>query len=75
MPLWAWLVVSVVSAGVATACKEQGVTALGVGLLLHASAVFTTTPRSKVSCFTLQLLTITLIIYICIKKKTHKLIM
>lgn len=49
MPPWGWLMMSVAAAGLAMACKEQGVTALGVGLLLHAAAVFTTTPMNKVS--------------------------
>lgn len=49
LPGWAWLALSVGGAGVAMACKEQGVTALGVGLLLHAAAVVSGTPRNKVS--------------------------
>lgn len=49
LPAWAWLALSVGGAGVAMACKEQGVTALGVGLLLHAAAVVSGTPRNKVS--------------------------
>lgn len=47
LPAWAWLALSVGGAGVAMACKEQGVTALGVGLLLHAAAVVSGTPRNK----------------------------
>nr|XP_053655610.1 protein O-mannosyl-transferase TMTC2-like [Cherax quadricarinatus] len=47
LPSWAWLALSVAGAGVGMACKEQGVTALGVGLLLHAAAVVTITPRNK----------------------------
>ncbi|XP_066944879.1 protein O-mannosyl-transferase tmtc2-like [Macrobrachium rosenbergii] len=46
-PPWAWLVVSVGGAGVAMACKEQGVTVLGVGLVMHAAAVLSTTPKNK----------------------------
>lgn len=47
LPSWAWLALSVAGTAVAMACKEQGVTALGVGLLLHAAAVITITPRNK----------------------------
>ncbi|XP_064083702.1 LOW QUALITY PROTEIN: protein O-mannosyl-transferase TMTC2-like [Macrobrachium nipponense] len=46
-PPWAWLVVSVGGAGLAMACKEQGVTVLGVGLVMHAAAVVSTTPKNK----------------------------
>ncbi|KAK3875480.1 hypothetical protein Pcinc_019655 [Petrolisthes cinctipes] len=48
VPSWAWLGLSVVGAGVGMACKEQGVTALGVALLLHTAAVVITTPTNKV---------------------------
>ncbi|XP_050738471.1 protein O-mannosyl-transferase TMTC2-like, partial [Eriocheir sinensis] len=47
LPSWAWLGLSIAGAGVSMACKEQGVTALGVGLLLHAAAVVCITPRNK----------------------------
>ncbi|KAK4324982.1 hypothetical protein Pmani_004412 [Petrolisthes manimaculis] len=47
VPSWAWLGLSVVGAGVGMACKEQGVTALGVALLLHTAAVVITTPTNK----------------------------
>ncbi|KAK7069637.1 Protein O-mannosyl-transferase tmtc2, partial [Halocaridina rubra] len=47
IPSWAWLIVSVLATGVAVACKEQGVTALGVALLLHAAIVISNTPKYK----------------------------
>lgn len=48
LPSWVWLGLSIAGAGVAMACKEQGVTALGVAVLLHAGAVVIITPRNKV---------------------------
>ncbi|XP_068204279.1 protein O-mannosyl-transferase Tmtc3-like [Palaemon carinicauda] len=47
IPSWAWLMASVGGAGVAMACKEQGVTALGVALLFHVAVIVSNTHQSK----------------------------
>ncbi|CAL4121793.1 unnamed protein product, partial [Meganyctiphanes norvegica] len=47
MPGYMWLGLSVGGAGAAMVCKEQGITALGVALVLHAALVICNAPRNK----------------------------